>query len=96
MTDRDTNHPWAVTASERYPPPWKTCDGALSETFDLVGSRGAAAVLELLRRQALLSMFSLGDHTHFVVDLMAKYADMPISMNRMSSASRASSNRVTG
>ena len=35
LTDHDTNHRWAITVSERCPPPWVTCEAALSEAFYL-------------------------------------------------------------
>jgi predicted nucleic acid-binding protein len=61
------------------PPPWKTCDAALSEAFHLLGVRGLQALAELLRRRAVESAFQLADGPERVLELLGKYADVPMS-----------------
>ena len=52
LSRRDANHSWAVALAQRFPPPWKTCEGALSEAFHLLGPRGIPALTMLLQRRA--------------------------------------------
>jgi predicted nucleic acid-binding protein len=79
LNGRDANHAWAVAQAAQFPPPWKTCEAALSEAFHLVGTRGAPALASLLRRRAVVCGFQLGDDAEAVVALMHKYADVPMS-----------------
>ena len=39
LSRRDGNHAWAVAAAQRHPPPWVTCEAALSEAFPLLNGR---------------------------------------------------------
>ena len=80
LSRRDANHGWAAARRSALPPPWRTCDAALSEAFHLLGARGAPALASLLRRRALLSAFHLGDAPEDVLKLMHKYADVPMSL----------------
>lgn len=77
---RDTHHRWAVAVAERFPPPWKTCEAALSEAFHLLGVGGAPALRALLKRGAVVLAFDLGDNLEPVLKLLAKYADQPASL----------------
>ena len=79
LTDRDSNNRWAKTVADRFPPPWKTCEAALSETFYLLGQPGASALIEVLRRGAVACPFRLEGNTEDVVALMRKYASVPMS-----------------
>jgi hypothetical protein len=76
----DGNHAWAATVGERHPPPWKTCEAALSEAFHLIGARGGPGLAVLLHRRALTISFDLGDEIGPVLKLMHKYADVPMSL----------------
>lgn len=76
---RGNHHSWAASLSDKLPPPWQTCDAALSETFYLVGEIGTQSILTLLRSEALLSSFHAHESMQEIVDLMAKYADVPMS-----------------
>src|SRR6476660_2750893 len=49
---RDANQAWAVVQPQRFLPPWKTCEAALSEAFHLLGPAGTPALATLLRRRA--------------------------------------------
>jgi predicted nucleic acid-binding protein len=76
----DQNHDWAAVQSARFPPPWRTCEAVLSETFHLLGARGRAGVAALLRRRAVIVSFDLGDEVERVLVLLQKYADVPMSL----------------
>lgn len=80
LSRRDTHHAWAEELLPRHPPPWRTCDAALSEAFHLLGTRGASALAALLRRRAVLLTFDLGDELERVLKLMEKFSDVPMSL----------------
>lgn len=80
LSRRDAHHRWAVAQAERHPPPWKTCEAALSEAFHLLGAGGVSALGALLRRQTVTVAFDLGDHVDAVVRLTLKYAELPSSL----------------
>jgi predicted nucleic acid-binding protein len=82
LSRRDADHRWAATQAPRLPPPWKSCDAALSlsEAFYLLGTRGAPGLAGLLRRRAVVSEFRLGDEVEKVLALMQKYAELPMSL----------------
>lgn len=52
----------------------------LSEAFYLLGPRGAPALRTFLRRGSLRPAFDLGDQLEPVLQLMDKYADVPMSL----------------
>ncbi|MDN5938490.1 MAG: PIN domain-containing protein [Salinisphaera sp.] len=80
LSRRDSLHRWAVAQSPYFPPPWRTSEAVLSETFHLLTARGASGLSELLRRQALVLGFDLGDNLEPVLKLVQKYADVPMSL----------------
>jgi uncharacterized protein len=80
LSSRDNHHEWAVSQASEMPPPWSTCEAALSESFHLLGGRGAANLGELLRRRALLVTFELAKNIEPVVKLIEKYSDVPMSL----------------
>jgi predicted nucleic acid-binding protein len=80
LTRRDTNHRWAASQAPRLPPPWRTCEAALSEAFHLLGGRGAPILAALLRRRAVVSAFQLDEDLEDVLKLMQKYANVPMSL----------------
>ena len=80
LSRRDTHHAWAATQAPRLPPPWSTCDAALSEAFHLLGSRGGPRLAALLRRGALAPAFGLSADLERVLTLIQKYADVPMSL----------------
>ena len=80
LSRRDRHHPWAAAQSPSLPPPWKTCDAVLSEAFHLLGARGRPALAALLRRGAVVPAFDLADELDRVLNLMQKYADVPMSL----------------
>jgi len=62
------------------PPPWLTCEVALTEAFHLVGPGGAPKLKEMLRRGAVTLAFDLKDELEPVLAFMDKYADVPMSL----------------
>jgi predicted nucleic acid-binding protein len=80
LSARDTHHAWAVAQASEFPPPWSTCEAALSEAFHLVGARGVASLTALLGRGSLRPAFELATHLEPVLRLMHKYVDMPMSL----------------
>jgi len=80
LSRRDSNHRWAAAQAPRLPPPWRSCDAALSEAFHLLGTHGTPGLAALLRRRAVVSAFHLGEEVEEVLTLMQKYADVPMSL----------------
>lgn len=79
LSRRDSHHEWAVATAEKFPPPWTTCESALSEAFRLLGARGAP-LRGLLRRRAVVSAFDLDANLDAVLKVLQKYSDMPASL----------------
>jgi uncharacterized protein len=80
LNRRDSHHGWAAAQAPRHAPPWRTCEAVLSEAFHLLGARGASALVQLLRRRALVVAFDLGSHLNPVLALVQKYANVPMSL----------------
>jgi predicted nucleic acid-binding protein len=80
LSRRDASHRWTVAQSNRLPPPWKTCEAALSEAFHVMGPAGGPALAALLRRRAVSCAFELAGNINEVLRLMGKYADVPMSL----------------
>jgi len=80
LSSRDTLHEWAVAQASEFPPPWSTCESALSEAFHLLGERGIPSLATLLRRHALLVAFRLAENVGPIVKLLEKYSDIPMSL----------------
>lgn len=73
-------HRWAVAQIPQLRRPWITCEAALSEAFLILDARDRPQLAELLRRDVLTIRFDLGDALGSVLDLMDKYADVPMSL----------------
>lgn len=80
LSRRDTHHAWSVAQTERFPPPWHTCEAAISEVFHLLGRRGIPALGTLLQREAVTIAFDLDANLDPVLRLMRRYADLPASL----------------
>lgn len=80
LSRRDGHHRWAAAQAARTPPPWRTCESALSEAFHLLGPRGLSSLAALLERQALVPAFDLRAELDRVLKLMRKYGDVPMSL----------------
>ncbi len=79
LSRRDVHHRWAAAQAARFPPPWMTCEAALSEAFHLLGPSGISGLASLLRRAALVSSYRFVDDMGSVLKLLEKYADVPMS-----------------
>ena len=77
---RDRHHGWALSQSNRWPPPWLTCEAVLSEAFFLSGVRGSRVLSEFLRRSLVEVRFDLQSDIKPVLALMEKYHDVPMSL----------------
>ena len=80
LSRRDAHHDWAVATARRFPPPWRTCEAALSEAFHLLEGAGTSQLSGLLRRAAVEIPFDLAVETEPVLKLLQKYADIPASL----------------
>jgi predicted nucleic acid-binding protein len=80
LSRRDLHHRWAVQQASENSPPWYTCEAVLSETYHLIGERGAPGLSAMLSRRAVVAEFSLNDNIESVVALLQKYAGVPISL----------------
>lgn len=76
----DQNHSWAVHEARLHPPPWVTCESVLSEADHLLAPEGCATLRLACRRGAL--RVAAFEHEAFlpVLDLLEKYADVPMSI----------------
>jgi predicted nucleic acid-binding protein len=80
LSRRDRHHAWAAAQSPGLSLPWKTCEAVLSEAFHLLGARGRPGLATLLRRGAVVSAFDLACELDRVLNLMQKYAQVPMSL----------------
>ena len=80
LSRRDSDHNWAAVQAARFPPPWRSCEGALAEAFHVLGAHGADSLAALLHRGRLLPAFPLADDVERVLALMQKYTDLPMSL----------------
>ena len=78
----DQYHEWARGQFGEISPPMLTCESVLAETCHLLRAArgGCDRVMALLQRGVLALPFRLNDHAESVARLMAKYADVPISL----------------
>ena len=76
----DQHHDWIAVQAGTLPWPCLTCEAALTEAFHLLGEKGAPRLKDLLRHGAVVLSFDLGDQLAPVLDLMDKYADVPMSL----------------
>jgi predicted nucleic acid-binding protein len=76
---RDPNHGWASMLPGSLPPPWQTCEAVLSETFHLLGAANVRLLIGLMRGNALVTSGLMEHGDQEVLDLMEKYADVPMS-----------------
>jgi predicted nucleic acid-binding protein len=76
----DRHHLWAVREARLHPPPWNTCESVLSEADHLLAPEGCATLRLACRRGALRIAAIDGDAFLPVLDLLDKYADVPMSI----------------
>ncbi|MGQ0636830.1 MAG: type II toxin-antitoxin system VapC family toxin [Planctomycetaceae bacterium] len=80
LSRRDSHHSWAAAEALRLAPPWRTCEACLSEAYHLLGTHGQPALGALLRRGALVVAFDLRHDLFAVLNLLQKYANVPMSL----------------
>lgn len=79
LSKRDAHCQWAASQAANFPPPWSTCEAAVSEAYHLLGAH-AEAVGALLRRRALVLRFQFAEHLDPTIRLIEKYSDIPMSL----------------
>jgi predicted nucleic acid-binding protein len=79
LSQRDRNHRWAVAQAKLLPPPWATCEAAISEALHLIGGRGTQGLAALLQRGALVSRYRFAEDMEAVLKMLEKYSDVPMS-----------------
>jgi len=83
LLDRnDKYHGWAAGQWARLQPPLWTCEPVLTEACYLLrqAPRGVKAVMELLHRGVVQTRFRLEEQVEPVSRLLAKYAQIPVSL----------------
>ncbi len=80
LDPREQHHLWARETLLREPLPWLTCESALSEALFLLHEQHVRALEQLLRQGHLRLALSLNDELARVLDLRAKYANVPMSL----------------
>ena len=80
LDPREEYHVWAREAFAHQPLPWLTCECVLSEALFLLHEPHARALDQLLRGGHLRLALNLADELLHVLDLRAKYADIPMSL----------------
>ncbi|MBC8875948.1 MAG: PIN domain-containing protein [Planctomycetes bacterium] len=79
---RDQWHEWSNRHVGQSPAPLLTCESVLSEAWFLLRSTdiGRRSLLDLLERGAVQVGFSLQGHLPRVVELIRRYANVPMSL----------------
>ncbi len=80
LDPRDQHHAWAREAVALLPLPWVTCEAAVVEAFFLLAQPEAARLCRLLRDGRLRVTYGLQNEGKPVLDLMDKYAGVPMSL----------------
>jgi len=82
LNRRDQYHAWVTAQFARLRPPLLTCEAVVSETCFLVRALhgGPEAVLAFLERGVAQVPFRLQDEHIAIKALLARYADVPISL----------------
>jgi uncharacterized protein len=80
LDPREQHHLWARETLLRQPLPWLTCESVLSEALFLLHEPHVRALEQLLRQGHLRLALNLNDELARVLDLRAKYANVPMSL----------------
>lgn len=82
LNSRDGYHEWAKTLWSEIEPPLITCEAVIAEACFLMGKlrAGPSVVVELLRRGAVATSFSLADELEAVERLLKRYGSVPMSL----------------
>ncbi len=78
----DGFHPWAAEALGRFEPPLHSCEAVISEAWHLLGRArgGRDALRSLLSARLVVVTVGLVSESRRVFELLAKYADQPMSV----------------
>ncbi|MGD0813715.1 MAG: PIN domain-containing protein [Verrucomicrobiota bacterium] len=80
LDPREEHHRWARETFSHQPDPWFTCEAVISEAFFLLHEAHARILDKLLRQKHLRLGLNLAEELCQVLDLRAKYADVPMSL----------------
>jgi predicted nucleic acid-binding protein len=80
LDPRDQHHIWSRTAVANLPLPWLTCEAVVVEALFLLARPEGARLTRLLRDGRLRVVYGLRDEGKPVLDLMDKYASVPMSL----------------
>ena len=84
LNNKEDNHQWVKAQLRDVEPPLLTCEAVLTETAFLLRRTdtdvGGRTLMALLARQAVRIAFRLDEEHEQVARLMAKYADVPMSL----------------
>lgn len=80
LDPREEHHAWARETFFRQPEPWFTCEAVLTEAFFLLQQPHARALDQLLRRGHVQLGLNLTEELSQVLDLRAKFSDVPMSL----------------
>ncbi|MBA3503844.1 MAG: PIN domain-containing protein [Myxococcota bacterium] len=75
------HHAWVSETIKRFRNPLVSCDGAIAEATHLLGpgKAGCRALMDMLERGTVTSVFELQPHVRRVSELMRRYQDVPMS-----------------
>jgi len=82
LNRKDAYHRWAAAQWGQLEPPLLTCEAVVTEACYLLrhSPAGAEAMMDLLDRQIVRVAFRLEEHLQPIARLLAKYADVPMSL----------------
>lgn len=80
LDPRDQYHAWSRAAAADLPLPWLTSEAVVVETFFLLAQPEADRLVRLLCDGRLRVAYGLRDEAGRVLDLMDKYAEVPMSL----------------
>jgi len=81
LNQRDEHHQWARATAAQLDPPFHTCEAVLAEAHFLISRlpQGNARLNDLVASGRMDLTFRYADYGPRVHQLMAKYADVPMS-----------------
>lgn len=80
LDPREEHHRWARKATAELPPPWVTCEAVIVEAFYLLEELERDRLVRLLKDGRVQISYNLKEDLNKVLDLMSKYATVPISL----------------
>ncbi len=78
LSNRDRHHDWAVAIAAQYPPPWLTCEAAISEAFHLLEASRSHLLISVLQREALRAAFDFQKERDQILSFLKKYSEVPM------------------